>query len=122
VLLEMLISEVWEMSILFFRPLLSVVTLGELLALPFYRLKRRIRLITNPRRCLRGKGEASIVGVAVATCPGACRPSLGRRGDVDDGTAGHPECYSGRAIPCRQRMGRGLLVQLMAVKAGSEHG
>jgi hypothetical protein len=122
VLLEMLISEVWEMSILFFRPLLSIVPLGELLVLPFYRLKGRIRLTTNPRRCLGGKGEASTVGVAVATCPGACRPSLGRRGDVDDGTAGHPECCSGRAIPCGRRMGRGLLIQLMAVEAGSEGG
>jgi hypothetical protein len=77
VLLEMLISEVWEISILFFRPLLSVVPLGELLALSFYRLKGRIRLTTNPRRCLGGEGEASTVDVAVATCPGACRPSLG---------------------------------------------
>jgi hypothetical protein len=122
VLLEMLISEVWEMSVLFFCPLLSVILLGELLALPFYRLKGRIRLTTNPRRCLRGKGEASIVGVAVATCPSACRPSLRCRGDVDDGTMGHPGCCSGRAIPCGRRIGRGLLVQLMVVEAGSEHG
>jgi hypothetical protein len=98
VLLEMLISEVWEMSILFFCPLLSVVPPGELLTLPFYRLKGRIRLTTNPRRCLGGKGEASTVDVAVATC------------------------CSGRAIPYGRRRGRGLLVQLMAVEAGSERG
>jgi hypothetical protein len=65
----MLISEAWEMSVLFFCPLLSVVPLGELLALPFYRLKGRIRLTTNPRRCLGGEGKARNVGVAVATCP-----------------------------------------------------
>jgi hypothetical protein len=106
----MLISEVWEISILFFHPLLSVVPLGELLALPFYRLKGRIWLTTNPRRCLGGEGGASTVSVAVATCPGACRPSLGHRGDVDDGMAGHLECCSGRVIPCGRCMGRGSLV------------
>jgi hypothetical protein len=36
--------------------------------------------------------------------------------------AGHPECYSGHAIPCGRRMGRDLLVQLMAIEAGSERG
>jgi hypothetical protein len=95
---------------------------GELLVLLFYRLKGRTRLITDPRRCLGGKGEASTVGVAVATCPGACQPSLGRRGDIDDGTAGHPERCSGRAIPCGRRTGRGLLIHLMVVEAGSERG
>jgi hypothetical protein len=40
-----------------------------LLALPFYRLKEKIRLITSPRRCLGGEGGAGTVGVAVATCP-----------------------------------------------------
>jgi hypothetical protein len=86
--LEMLISQVWEMSALFFRPLLSIVPLGELLALPFYTLKGRIRLAINPRRCLGGEGKASTVGVAMATCPGACRPSLGRCADVDGRTSG----------------------------------
>jgi hypothetical protein len=62
----MLISEVGEMYVLFFYPLLFV---------PFYRLKGRIRLTTNPRRCLGGEGGTSTVGIAVATCPGACRPS-----------------------------------------------
>jgi hypothetical protein len=33
---------------------------GELLALPFYRLKGRIRLTTNPRRCL-GEGGATLL-------------------------------------------------------------
>jgi hypothetical protein len=122
VLFEMLISEVWKMSILFFHPLLFVVPPSGLLALPFYRLKGRIRLTTDPRRCLGGKGEVSIVCVAVATCPGACRPSLGRRGDVDDGTTGHPECCSGRAFSCGRRTGRGLLIHLMAVEAGSKRG
>jgi hypothetical protein len=122
VLLEVLILEVWEMSVLSFFSSVVRRPPGELLALPFYRLKGRIRLTTNPRRCLGGEGEASTIGVAVATCLGACRPSLGRHGDVDDGTAGHPECYSGCAIPCGRCMGRGLLVQLVAVKAGSERG
>jgi hypothetical protein len=45
------------------------------------------------------------VGAAVATCPGACRPSLGRRSDVDDGTAGHPGCCRGRMIPYGRRAG-----------------
>jgi hypothetical protein len=58
----------------------------------------------------------------VVTCLGACRPSLGHRGDVDDGTAGHPGCCSGRATLCGRCMGRGLLVRLMAVEAGSERG
>jgi hypothetical protein len=87
VLLEMLISEVGRcLSHIFVlrRPILR-----KLLALSFYRLKGRIRLTTNPRRCLGGEGGASTVGVVVATCPGACRPSLGRRGDVDDGTVVH---------------------------------
>jgi hypothetical protein len=35
---------------------------------------------------------------------------------------GHPECCSGRAIPCGQCMGRGFLVRLMAIEAGSERG
>jgi uncharacterized protein YigA (DUF484 family) len=64
-LLEMLISEVWQkcgrrLSCFVRRPPI------ELLALPFYRLKGRV---TDPRRCLGGKDEASAVGVAVATCP-----------------------------------------------------
>jgi hypothetical protein len=60
----MLISEVGRCLIFpsFFCP-----SSGELLALPFYRLNGRIRLTTNPRRCLRGEGRASTVGVAVAT-------------------------------------------------------
>jgi hypothetical protein len=95
---------------------------GELLALPFYRLKGRIRLTTNPRRCLGGEGGASTVGVAVATCLGTCRLSLERHGDVDDRTAVHPGCYRGRAIPCGRRMGRGLFARLMAVEAGSGRG
>jgi hypothetical protein len=55
----------------------------------------------------------------VVTCPGACRPSLGRRGDVDDETEGHSGCCRGRAIPCGRRTGHGPLVRLMAVEAGS---
>jgi hypothetical protein len=55
----------------------------------------------------------------VATCPGACRPSLGCRGDVDDGTVGHLGCYRGRAIPCGRRTGRGPFVRPMAVEVGS---
>jgi hypothetical protein len=98
------------MSVLFFRPPLSVLPPGELLALPCYRLKGRIRLTINPRRCLGGEGGASIVGVAVATCPSACRPSLGHRDDVDDGTTGHLECCRGCVIPCSRRTGRGLFV------------
>jgi hypothetical protein len=43
------------------------------------------------------------MGVAMATCPGACRPSLGHRGDADDETVGHPGCYRGRAIPYGRR-------------------
>jgi hypothetical protein len=43
------------------------------------------------------------MGAAVVTCPGACKPSLGRRDDVDDGTVGHPGCYRGRAISCGRR-------------------
>jgi hypothetical protein len=42
-----------------------------------------------------------------------------RRGDVDDGTAGHPGGCRGRVIPCDRRTGRGPLAQLMAVEAGS---
>jgi hypothetical protein len=45
------------------------------------------------------------VEVAVATYPGSCRPSLGRRDDVDDGTVKHLGCCSGRAIPCDRRTG-----------------
>jgi hypothetical protein len=122
VLIEMLISGVGEMSVLFVRPSLSGPPPRELLALPFYRLKGRIRLTTNPRRCLGGEGGASTVGVVVATCPGACRPSLGRRGNVDDGTAGHLGCYRERAIPCGRCTGHGLFVRLMAVEARSRHG
>jgi hypothetical protein len=65
VLLETLISEVGRMSVLFSRR--PSPFFGKLLALPFYRLKGRIRLTTNPRRCLGGEGGASTVGVAVAT-------------------------------------------------------
>jgi hypothetical protein len=110
VLLEMLILEVGRRSVLFSRRPLFVLLSAKLLALPFYRLKGRIRLTTNPRRCLGGEGEASTVGVAVATCPGACRPSLGRCGDVDDGSAGYPGCCRGRVIPCGRCTGRGSFV------------
>jgi hypothetical protein len=44
-----------------------------------------------------------VVDVAVATCPGACRPFPGRRSDVDDGTVKHPRCCGVRAIPCGRR-------------------
>jgi hypothetical protein len=108
VLLERLISEVGKMYVSFF--LSSVLLPGERLALPFYRLKGRIRLTINPRRCLGGEGGASTIGVAMATCPGACRPSLGRHGDVDDGTAGHSRCCRGRAIPCGRCTGHGSFV------------
>jgi hypothetical protein len=87
------------MSFLFFRPPSFVPLPRELLALPFYRLKRRIRLTTNPRRCLGGEGGASTVDVDVATCPGACRPSLGHHGDVDDRTAGHTGCSEDVRFP-----------------------
>jgi hypothetical protein len=117
VLLEMLISKEGKMSVSFScRPSSSP---GELLALPFYTLRGRIRLTTDPKRCLGGGGGASTVGVAMATCPGACRPSLGRRGDVDDGSAGHLGCCRGRVIPCGRRTGHGLFVRLMAIEAGS---
>jgi hypothetical protein len=114
----MLISEVGMMYVLFFHCFFFFLP-GELLALPFYRLKGRIRLTTNPRRCLGEEGGAGTIGVAVAMCPGACRPSLGRCGDVDDRTAGHLRCYRGRAILYGRRTGRGPFVLLMAVKAGS---
>jgi hypothetical protein len=65
---------------------------GVLLALPFYRLKGRIRLETDPRRCLGEEGGVSTIGAAVATCPGTCGPSLGCCGDVDDRTAVYPGC------------------------------
>jgi hypothetical protein len=39
-----------------------------LLALPFYRLKERIRLTTSPRRCLGGEGGAGTISVAMAMC------------------------------------------------------
>jgi hypothetical protein len=81
-----------------------------------------IRLTTSPRRCLGGEGGAGTVGVAVVTCPGTCRPSLGCRGDVDDGTAVHPGCCRGHAIPCSRRMGSSLLARLMAVEARSGRG
>jgi hypothetical protein len=55
----------------------------------------------------------------VAMCPGACRLSVGRRGDVDDGTVKTLGCCRGRAISCGRRTGRGPFVQLMAVEAGS---
>jgi hypothetical protein len=98
---------------------LRLLSSRVLLALPFYRLKERMRLTTSPRRCLGGEGGAGTVGVTVATCPGTCRPSLGHHGDVDDGTTIHPGCYRGRAIPCGRRMGSSLLARLMAVQAGS---
>jgi hypothetical protein len=60
---------VGDVYLVFFCPLLSIVPPGELLALPFYRLKGRIRLTTNPRGCLGGEGKAGTIGVAVATCP-----------------------------------------------------
>jgi hypothetical protein len=50
--------------------------------------------------CLGGEGGTGAVDVAVATCPDACRPSLGCRGDVDDGTVKHPKRCRGRVIPC----------------------
>jgi hypothetical protein len=55
--------------------------------------------------CLGGEGGTSATDVAVATCPGACRSFLGRRGDVDDGTVKYPGCCRGRAIPCGRRTG-----------------
>jgi hypothetical protein len=101
----------------------SVVTLsGELLALPFYRLKGRIRLTMNPRRCPGGEGRASTIGAAMVTCLGTCRPSLGRRGDVDDRTVVRPGCCIGRAIPCGRRMGRRLFARPMAVEARLRRG
>jgi hypothetical protein len=57
------------------------------------------------RRCLGGEGAVVSVEVAVATCICECRPSLGCRGDVGDGTAKDPVSYSGRAIPCCRRAG-----------------
>jgi hypothetical protein len=96
-----------------FHSLSSVVcrmsSSGVLLALPFYRLKERVRLTTSPRRCLGGEGGAGTIGVAMATCPGTCRPSLGHRGDVDDGMVVHPGCYRGCAIPYARCMGSSLL-------------
>jgi hypothetical protein len=70
-------------------------------------------------RCLGGEGGVSTVDVAVAMCLSACSPSLGRRGDVDDGMVGHLGCCRGRAIPCGCRMGCGYFVRLMAVEARS---
>jgi ribosomal protein L24E len=51
--LEMLISKVGKMSISFF----SSIVLGEFLALPFYRLKGRVRFTTKPRGALVDKAE-----------------------------------------------------------------
>jgi hypothetical protein len=45
------------------------------------------------------------VEVAVATCPGKGRPSLGCRGDVDDGTVKNSGSCGGRATPCSRRAG-----------------
>jgi hypothetical protein len=49
---------------------------------PFIDSRGGSRFTTNPRGCLGGEGGTGTVGVAVATWPGACRPSLGRHGDV----------------------------------------
>jgi hypothetical protein len=57
VLLEMLISEAGKMSISFFP---SAVLPRELLALPFYRLKGRVRFTTNPRGVLVDKVERAL--------------------------------------------------------------
>jgi hypothetical protein len=121
-LLEMLISEVGKCLAILSFVLRCPSSSRVLLALPFYRLKERVRLTTSPRRCLGGEGGAGTIGVAVATCPGTCRPSLGRCGDVDDGTAVHPGCCRGRVIPCARRMGSSLLARLMAVEARSVRG
>jgi hypothetical protein len=54
---EMLISEVGKMSISFFS---SVIPPGELLALPLYRLKERVRFTTNPRGALEEKAGRAL--------------------------------------------------------------
>jgi hypothetical protein len=78
VLLEALISEVGRCLIFLSFVLHCSSFIGVLLALPFYRLKERIRLTTSPRRCLGGEGRAGTIGVAMATCPvHAGRPWLG---------------------------------------------
>jgi hypothetical protein len=53
----MLISEVGKMSISFFS---SVIPPGELLALPLYRLKERVRFTTNPRGALEEKAGRAL--------------------------------------------------------------
>jgi hypothetical protein len=78
VLLEALISEVGRCLVFLSFILRCSSFIRVLLALPFYRLKERIRLTTSPRRCLRGEGGAGTIGVAVATCPvHAYHPWLG---------------------------------------------
>jgi hypothetical protein len=45
------------------------------------------------------------VEVAVATCICECRPSLGCRGDIGDGTVKDPGSCGERAISCDRRAG-----------------
>jgi hypothetical protein len=45
------------------------------------------------------------VEVAIATCPGEGRPSLGCRGDVDDGTVKSPRSCGGWVISYSRRAG-----------------
>jgi hypothetical protein len=48
--------------------------------------------------CLGGEGMMGAIEVAVATCPGEGRPSLGCHDDVEDGMVKSPGSCGGRAI------------------------
>jgi hypothetical protein len=101
VLLEMLIAEVERTSVSCFFCLFWRAPCPPLL----WTQEKGLGLQQNPRGCLGEEGGTSTVGAAVVTCLGACRPSLGHHGDVDDGTVGHPGCCRGRAISCGRRAG-----------------
>jgi hypothetical protein len=90
----MLISEVEKTS--FLLPLV-----WRTLCPLFYRVEWRPRGVPKTlKRCLRGEDAMGAVEVAVATCICECRPSLGCRGDVGDGTVKDPRSLWRTCDPC----------------------
>jgi hypothetical protein len=115
VLLEMLISEVEKTSVF-----LVVLLSGEPSALSFIGSSGGRGVPKTLRRCLKGEGTVCAVEVALATCICECRPSLGCRGDVGDGTVKDPGSCDERAIPCGRRTDVSPLLT-DALEAGSGH-
>jgi hypothetical protein len=90
----MLISEVEEV------PVFVVLYLENPLPSLFIESSEGPEVPKTLRRCLRGEGSVGAVEVAVETCPGNGWPSLGYRGDANDGTVKGPRSYGECTIPC----------------------